>query len=60
MHVVVFVFEQVQPDDGFVVVAVCALIVHHPTQINDPDIQGMIGTGQIELIRMELDNGPPS
>ncbi|WP_405159907.1 putative toxin [Nocardia sp. NBC_01499] len=47
--------EQWARDNGYTM----TLIVDHRTQINDPDIQGMIDTGQIELIRMELDDGPP-
>jgi len=34
------------------------LIVDHRTRVTDPDIQRMIDNGQIELIRMELDDGP--
>ncbi|MEV6274001.1 putative toxin [Nocardia sp. NPDC051832] len=34
------------------------LIVDHRTQITDPDIQRLINEGKIELIRMELDDGP--
>ncbi|MFD6155344.1 putative toxin [Nocardia sp. NPDC060256] len=47
--------EQWARDNGYTM----TLIVDHRTVINDPDIQGMIDTGQIELIRMELDDGPP-
>ena len=32
------------------------LVVDHRTQINDPQIQAMINSGQIELVRMELDD----
>ncbi|WP_433201641.1 putative toxin [Nocardia sp. CA-107356] len=52
----ILIQEQWARDNGYTM----TLIVDHRTQINDPDIQGMIDTGQIELIRMELDNGPPS
>ncbi|WP_078277988.1 putative toxin [Mycobacteroides franklinii] len=33
------------------------LVVDHRTQINDPQIQAMINSGQIELTRKELDDG---
>ncbi|MGN2638129.1 hypothetical protein ACTD5D_18410 [Nocardia takedensis] len=47
--------EQWARDNGYTY----TLIVDHRTQINDPDIAGMIETGQIQLIRMELDDGSP-
>ncbi|MFD4458466.1 putative toxin [Nocardia sp. NPDC058480] len=50
----ILIQEQYARDNGYTM----TLIVDHRTQINDPDIQGMIDTGQIELIRMELDDGP--
>lgn len=32
------------------------LVVDHRTQINDPQIQQMIDSGQIQLVRKELDD----
>lgn len=43
--------EQWARDNGYTMV----LIVDHRTVINDPVIQGYIDTGQIQLIRKELD-----
>ncbi|MFC9892507.1 putative toxin [Nocardia sp. NPDC127579] len=34
------------------------LIVDHRTKITDPDIQRLIEEGKVELVRMELDDGP--
>ncbi|MFF0531592.1 putative toxin [Nocardia amikacinitolerans] len=48
----ILIEEQWARDNGYTL----TLVVDHRTQINDPDIQGMIDTGQITLIRKELDD----